>query len=702
MVDPSWRGRLEIVEHAQPRRAILTAEHVCMHYGRQVGLADASVTLYAGELVAIVGGNGQGKSTLMRILALDREPTAGRITVFDQDVTNLKGRSLDDVKSVYLHYIPQGHLGLMPLTARETVAYFLERLDGLPRSARASMAEAALQAVGLTQEQYRDRRVDRGFSGGERARVAMATAIARNRPIVMADEILAAADEASTLGLIGLFRQLAGLGVAVAVIVHRRELWQYFDRVLTVDDKRLVEDWRNLNPVIPLPVPWPEARAGPRPAKRRWPLVLAALLAIALVGAVLARFRSPTSGASLPPLDAIPTGAVQASVVDIVDDKTIRAAIPGQPGNATVRLLGIVEPTPPSGVVANCYRTKAADGTRLLFPPGRAIYIEREAADRDVTGALLRDVWILSPADGKPSLSNEQLIKDGYAVARHDQVSDKYGKWLDQAQRDAQRQGVGLSKECPTSTAAGGKAVPSATGTPTQVSAPTAPPGESVPATVVPTSTASQFEQPTITVESQPAAPTAAVRAVEQPMITAESQPAVPTAAVRAPESPTGPPIVPGGPPAGAADSSEIAFDAAAWMDGYHRGDARWCGRPWTAVYGAQSRYPRATLNIALDGPPVGDATLLLTGMVDELPSRNHIRITVNEQPIFDGPSLFPNWDGVGACEHPTWTTITLMIPKGVLHDGDNQISVANLEPGDGVGRPPYVMLGDGVLRLAG
>jgi len=148
------------------------------------------------------------------------------------------------------------------------------------------------------------------------------------------------------------------------------------------------------------------------------------------------------------------------------------------------------------------------------------------------------------------------------------------------------------------------------------------------------------------------------------------------------------------------ANGSELDFEPAAWSGGYVRNNSGWCGRPWVAVYGAESPDPRASLQVILSAAP-SQGTLVLTGMDDELPGNNHIQVAVNGQIIFDGPSPFPSWDNVGQCSNPAWTDAALPIPPGVLQAGSNEITVSNLTDGDAVGQPPYVMISDTRLRLA-
>jgi hypothetical protein len=162
----------------------------------------------------------------------------------------------------------------------------------------------------------------------------------------------------------------------------------------------------------------------------------------------------------------------------------------------------------------------------------------------------------------------------------------------------------------------------------------------------------------------------------------------------RATEVSTLVPIVP--------SSDAAAFTAADWNGALYRGDAQFYGRPWSAIYGAASPYPQATIRFRLDAGPSGPATLTLTGLDDELADLNPIAIAVNDQQVFSGPSPFLNWDGVGNGADAAWTEVTVTIPGELLKRGRNQITVANLSPSGNVNAPPYVLLGDATLEAPG
>ncbi len=149
--------------------------------------------------------------------------------------------------------------------------------------------------------------------------------------------------------------------------------------------------------------------------------------------------------------------------------------------------------------------------------------------------------------------------------------------------------------------------------------------------------------------------------------------------------------------------SSDAAdFTAADWAGAFYRGDAQFYGRPWSAIYGAASEYPQATIRFRLDARPSGPATLTLTGLDDELPDLNPIAIEVNDQQVFSGPSPFLNWDGVGTGDDAAWIEVAVTIPAELLERGRNEITVANLSPSGNFNAPPYVLLAEATLEAPG
>lgn len=141
-------------------------------------------------------------------------------------------------------------------------------------------------------------------------------------------------------------------------------------------------------------------------------------------------------------------------------------------------------------------------------------------------------------------------------------------------------------------------------------------------------------------------------------------------------------------------------FAAEDWAGGFYRGDGQAYGRPWVAIYGANSAYPRASLVFTLKAAPDGPATLTVTGLDDEWAARNDIVLDVNGETIFTGAAPFANWDGVGNGADAAWTTVAYPIPEGALRAGANEIVIANLTPSGNFNAPPYVLLAHSSLEV--
>ena len=180
-------------------------------------------------------------------------------------------------------------------------------------------------------------------------------------------------------------------------------------------------------------------------------------------------------------------------------------------------------------------------------------------------------------------------------------------------------------------------------------------------------------------------------RSIVISLATATPRPArTPTATPRPTATPTPVPV------------SRAAFAAADWAGGFYRGDSRYYGRPWVAVYGVFSDYPRAAIAFELDAAPSGPATLTIAGLDDEWGDLNEVALEVNGRRVFAGLSPFVNWDGVGTGADAAWTRVAVTLPADLLRTGPNEIAVANLTPTANFGTPPYVLLAETTLEVPG
>jgi iron complex transport system ATP-binding protein len=215
----------------------LAARDVHLALSGRPALDGASLAVGPGEIVAVVGPNGAGKSTLLRVLAGLAVPDAGSVTLDERSVAGWDRRALGRT----IAYLPQDRTVHWPVSVRTLVG-----LGRLPHHAR-SAADAALDVAAIERAMlaadvaaFADRPVTE-LSGGERARVLLARALAQEARFLLADEPAAGLDPAHALRLFAHLGRLAGEGKGVAVALHDLSLaLRFCHRVALVKDGRVM------------------------------------------------------------------------------------------------------------------------------------------------------------------------------------------------------------------------------------------------------------------------------------------------------------------------------------------------------------------------------------------------------------------------------------------------------------------------------
>ncbi len=216
---------------------LLTADAVSVSLGGGQVLAGVDLGVAAGEVVGLIGPNGAGKTTLLRAVAGLLPLDAGEIRIDGRPVSRIDGRT----RGRLLAYLPQGGAPQWAVSVETLV--MLGRLPHRgpwrgPSAADRDAVARALDACDLAA--VRQRPVTR-LSGGERARVLLARALAGEPRLLLADEPVAGLDPAHQLDVMATLRARAAAGTGVVVVMHDLTLAaRYCDRLVLLDAGRTV------------------------------------------------------------------------------------------------------------------------------------------------------------------------------------------------------------------------------------------------------------------------------------------------------------------------------------------------------------------------------------------------------------------------------------------------------------------------------
>jgi lipoprotein-releasing system ATP-binding protein len=201
-------------------------------------LRGVDLVLYPGELVALVGPSGTGKSTLLQIAGLLEPPSSGSIRVESTDAGAVTEARRTLLRRGSIGFVYQFHHLLPEFSALENIV-LPQMIAGIGRRAAAERACELLTRVGLGARA--DHRPGQ-LSGGEQQRVAIARALANSPKILLADEPTGNLDAATAEAVFTLLVELVrGNGLAALVATHNVDLAARMDRIVELRDGKLVE-----------------------------------------------------------------------------------------------------------------------------------------------------------------------------------------------------------------------------------------------------------------------------------------------------------------------------------------------------------------------------------------------------------------------------------------------------------------------------
>lgn len=212
---------------------ILRAVGITKSFGDLAVLKGVSLSVKAGEIVAITGKSGAGKSTLLHALGTLDKPDSGTIEISGVDITTLKGNALASFRNKHLGFVFQFHHLLPEFSALENVS-MPAFLAGVKKKDALMEGERLLTYFGLAD------RLDHKptqLSGGEQQRVAVARALINKPDLILADEPTGNLDQSNSSDLMGLFKNLqAEYGHTFVIVTHSQELAVQSDRQIAIVD----------------------------------------------------------------------------------------------------------------------------------------------------------------------------------------------------------------------------------------------------------------------------------------------------------------------------------------------------------------------------------------------------------------------------------------------------------------------------------
>ncbi|STB68622.1 ABC transporter ATP-binding protein/permease [Citrobacter freundii] len=224
---------------------LIELSHVCREFnaGTQIipVLNDISLKISSGEMVAIVGASGSGKSSLMNIIGCLDKPTSGEVYIDGIAVHTADTLLLAELRSRFLGFIFQRY-HLMPyLTAKENIA-IPALYTAMSKEEREKRTHRLARALGV-ENRLQHRPVQ--LSGGQQQRVSICRALINGAHIILADEPTGALDSVTGKALMDILHKLHASGHTIIIVTHDRDIARQAQRIVEISDGHIVSDVRN-------------------------------------------------------------------------------------------------------------------------------------------------------------------------------------------------------------------------------------------------------------------------------------------------------------------------------------------------------------------------------------------------------------------------------------------------------------------------
>ncbi|MFA7285911.1 MAG: cell division ATP-binding protein FtsE [Candidatus Paceibacterota bacterium] len=203
-----------------------------------IGISEVSLTVTSGEFVSVVGHSGAGKTTLIKMILAEENPTEGTVFFESLDIHKLPGDDLTKLRR-RIGVVFQDYKLLNNKTAYENIAFAMEAV-GKSNEEIASDIPHVLELVDLS---HKMSHFPHQMSGGEKQRLAIARAIINQPELIIADEPTGNLDPVSTYEILQIFKKINDLGTTVILTTHNRGVVEAVGkRVITMEKGKVVRD----------------------------------------------------------------------------------------------------------------------------------------------------------------------------------------------------------------------------------------------------------------------------------------------------------------------------------------------------------------------------------------------------------------------------------------------------------------------------
>ena len=221
----------------------IKVENIVKHFGKGDSLVEvidgASFQVNKGELVALIAPSGAGKTTLLMMIGCVEEPTSGTIWLGDEKVYDNKWLTKETrkIRREKIGFIFQAHYLIPFLNVIENVT-LIPQSNGIPEKEANETAMELLEYFDIADKAYAK---SSSLSGGQNQRVAIARALANKPEIILADEPTAALDTKRSVDVVKMLKKIAtDQDVAVIIVTHDEAMLPLCDRILNIEDKKVV------------------------------------------------------------------------------------------------------------------------------------------------------------------------------------------------------------------------------------------------------------------------------------------------------------------------------------------------------------------------------------------------------------------------------------------------------------------------------